>query len=34
MGYLIGGAEEGPEKEIVASKDNPYAKLSNVELKR
>ena len=26
MGYLIGGAEEGPEKEIVASKDNPYAK--------
>ena len=34
MGYLIGGAEEGPKKEIVASKDNPYAKLSNVELKR
>ena len=34
MGYLIGGAEEGPEKEMVASKDNPYAKLSNVELKR
>jgi len=34
MGYLIGGAEEGPEKEIVASKDNPYAKLSNLELKR
>ena len=34
MGYLIGGAEEGPEKEIVASKDNPYAKLSDLELKR
>ena len=34
MGYLIGGAEEGPEQEIVASKDNPYAKLSDVQLKR
>ena len=34
MGYLIGGAGEGPEQEIVASKDNPYAKLSDVQLKR
>ena len=34
MGYLIGGSEEGPEQEIVASKDNPYAKLSDVQLKR
>ena len=34
MGYLIGGAEEGPEKEIVASKRSPYAKLSDGELKR
>ena len=34
MGYLIGGAEEGPEKEIVASKENSYSKLSDVELKR
>ena len=34
MGYLIGGAGEGPEQEIVASSDNPYDKLSNSELKR
>ncbi len=34
MGYLIGGAEEGPEKEIVASKENPYAKLSDMQLRR
>ena len=32
MGYLIGGAEEGPEQEIVASDDNPYAGLSDKEL--
>ncbi len=34
MGYLIGGAEEGPEKEIVASKKSPYAHLSDTELRR
>lgn len=32
MGYLIGGAEEGPEQEIVASDDNPYVGLSDKEL--
>ena len=32
MGYLIGGAGEGPEQEIVASSDNPYAALSDKEL--
>ena len=32
MGYLIGGAGEGPEQEIVASSDNPYASLSDREL--
>ena len=32
MGYLIGGAGEGPEQEIVASDDNPYASLSDKEL--
>ena len=34
MGYLIGGATEGPEEEIVASKARPYKDLSDVELKR
>ena len=32
MGYLIGGAGEGPEQEIVASDASPYASLSNKEL--
>ena len=34
MGYLIGGATEGPEEEIVASKARPYKDLSDIELKR
>ena len=34
MGYLIGGATEGPEEEIVAAKARPYKDLSDVELKR
>ena len=34
MGYLIGGATEGPEEEIVASKARPDKDLSDVELKR
>ena len=32
MGYLIGGAGEGPEKEIKGSDDNPYSHLSNDDL--
>ena len=32
MGYLIGGAGEGAEKEITASSDNPFAKLSDSDL--
>ena len=32
MGYLIGGAGEEAQSEIVASKDNPYEKLSDDEL--
>ena len=32
MGYLIGGAGEGPDKEITVSSDNPFAKLSNSDL--
>jgi DNA polymerase elongation subunit (family B) len=32
MGYLIGGAGEGPEKEIQASNDNPYSHLSDDDL--
>jgi len=34
MGYLIGGAGEGPDKEITASSDNPFAKLSDSDLIR
>ena len=34
MGYLIGGAGEGAEKEITASSDNPFAKLSDSDLIR
>ena len=34
MGYLIGGAGEGPEEEIVVSEDSPYKDLSNAQLKR
>ena len=33
MGYLIGGAGEGPEEEIVVS-DSDYSKLSDSQLKR
>ena len=29
MGYLIGGAGEGPDKEITESSDNPFEKLSD-----
>ncbi len=32
MGYLIGGAGEGPEKEIKVSESSQYEKLSNEEL--
>ena len=32
MGYLIGGAGEGPEQEITVSSDNPFAKLSDSDL--
>jgi len=32
MGYLIGGAGEEAQSEIIASKDNQYSKLSNEEL--
>jgi len=34
VGYLIGGAGEGPEEEIVVSEDSPYKDLSNAQLKR
>ena len=34
MGYLIGGAGEGPDKEITASSDNPFEKLSDSDLIR
>ena len=34
MGYLIGGAGEGPEQEITVSSDNPFAKLSDSDLIR
>ena len=33
MGYLIGGAGEGPEEEIVVS-DSDYSKLSDSQLRR
>jgi DNA polymerase elongation subunit (family B) len=32
MGYLIGGAGEGPEKELQASNDSPYSHLSDDDL--
>ena len=34
MGYLIGGAGEGPEQKIVESSDNPYEKLTDSELRQ
>ena len=34
MGYLIGGAGEGPEEKIIESSDNPYEKLSDSELRQ
>ena len=32
MGYLIGGAGEGPEQKIIESSDNPFEKLSDSDL--
>ena len=34
MGYLIGGAGEGPEQKIIESSDNPYEKLTDSELRQ